>query len=97
MIDFAPGVESDFHRVPALAFGVVIEGIFELVLDGGEMRRMFPGDTFIQRGTFHIVRNPLPDKSCRMLFALLGAEPLIVNGDTVKTDMGYHSNEYHEK
>jgi hypothetical protein len=83
--------------VPALAFGIVIEGVFELVLDGGEARRMYPGDTFIQRGTFHVVRNPLSDKSCRMVFALLDAEPLIVNGTAVKTDMGFHSKEYHEK
>ncbi|KAL5382177.1 hypothetical protein PMIN06_003833 [Paraphaeosphaeria minitans] len=44
LIDFAPGVESPLHRAMSLDYGIVVEGIFELTLDSGEKRIMYPGD-----------------------------------------------------
>jgi hypothetical protein len=44
LIDFAPGVESPFHRAMSIDYGVVIEGTFELTLDSGEKKIMLPGD-----------------------------------------------------
>lgn len=44
LIDFAPGVESPFHRAMSIDYGVVIEGTFELSLDSGEKKIMHPGD-----------------------------------------------------
>lgn len=44
LIDFAPGVESPFHRAMSIDYGVVIEGTFEITLDSGEKKIMLPGD-----------------------------------------------------
>lgn len=76
MIDFAPGVESPFHRAMSLDYGTVIEGEFEVELDSGEKRTMRRGDVLVQRATAHRWRNLSLDKPGRMLFVLLDVQPL---------------------
>jgi quercetin dioxygenase-like cupin family protein len=53
LIDFAPGCESPMHRVNSIDYAIVIEGIFEMILDSGEKRIMHRGDIAVQRSTAH--------------------------------------------
>lgn len=94
MIDFAPGTESNLHRSVALVYGVVIEGEFEVSLDGGEVRKMFPGDMIVNRSAMHKWHNISNDKPGRMVFVLLDVKPVVVNGKELETDLGYLAKEY---
>lgn len=87
-VDMAPGVVSPMHRTISLDYGVVIEGEIELILDGGEKRRMAPGDIAIQRGTMHAWRNMSETKWARMLYVLQPAELLKVGGTALGEDYG---------
>lgn len=94
LIDFAPGVESPFHRALSIDYGVVIEGEFELTLDSGESKLMYPGDISVNRGAMHKWRNCSPDKSGRMVFVLLDVKPLYVAGKQLQEDLGDLAGEY---
>ncbi|MCJ1341997.1 hypothetical protein MMC31_000177 [Peltigera leucophlebia] len=94
LIDFAPGVESPLHRALSIDYGVVIQGEFELTLDSGESRMMYPGDVSVNRGAMHKWRNVDADKSGRMLFVLLDCKPLFVEGKEIVQDLGALASEY---
>lgn len=87
-VDMAPGMLSPMHRTISLDYGIVIEGEIELILDGGETRRIFPGDVVIQRGTMHAWRNVSDTKYARMLYVLQESKALQVNGETLTEDYG---------
>ena len=97
LIDFAPGVESPLHRAMSIDYGVVIEGEFELTLDSGESRMMYPGDMSVNRATNHKWRNAHPTKSGRMLFVLFDVKPLKVNGKVIEQDLGDLTSEYADR
>jgi Cupin domain len=63
-----------FHKTDTVDYAVCLEGEIYAVLDEGETL-MRPGDVLIQRGTYHAWSNR-SDRSARMLFVLIGAEPL---------------------
>ena len=88
IVDMAPGASSPMHRTVSLDYGVVLEGEVELILDSGEKRLMRRGDTSIQRATNHEWRNTSETTWARMLYVLQEAEPLTVNGKTLKEDYG---------
>jgi quercetin dioxygenase-like cupin family protein len=96
MIDFAPGVESPMHRAVSLDYGVVIEGIFKLVLDSGEERIMRRGDITVQRATAHkwinISGNGLLPG--RMLFVLLDVNDVYAGGKKLNVYLGALAKEY---
>ncbi|KAI5918780.1 hypothetical protein F4810DRAFT_715142 [Camillea tinctor] len=94
MIDFAPGAESPMHRALSLDYGVVIEGEFELTLDSGESRIMYPGDVSVNRAGNHKWRNRSTTKSGRMLFILLDCKPFEVNRKLIVEDLGELASEY---
>ncbi|TGJ83781.1 hypothetical protein E0Z10_g5011 [Xylaria hypoxylon] len=94
LIDFAPGVESPFHRAMSIDYGIVVEGTFELTLDSGEKKIMLPGDMSVNRGCMHTWRNVDPYRSGRMLFVLLDVKPLTVNGETIGENLGDLAGEY---
>lgn len=96
MMDFAPEGGSDWHRAALFAFVIVVEGEFELSLDGGESRVLLPGDTTLVRGPSHKVRNPSTTQPCRTLWVLLDVTPTHINGKLLKHEMGQHSGEYQE-
>lgn len=74
-VDFAPGIECPMHKTVSLDYGVVLEGIIELVLDSGEKRVMGRGDLCVQRATGHLWRNVTPGEGwARMMFVLVGVE-----------------------
>ena len=80
----------------SIDYGVVIEGEFELTLDSGESKRMYPGDMSVNRGAMHKWRNCSPDKSGRMVFVLLDVQPLKVEGKLLEQDLGDLAGEYAE-
>lgn len=94
LIDFAPGVESPFHRTLSLDYGVVIEGVFELRLDSGESRLMYPGDVCVNRGAMHKWINKTPEGSGRILFVFLDCKPLFLEGTEIRQDLPTSIDEY---
>lgn len=76
------------HRTVSLDYGVVLEGEVELVLDSGETRLMRRGDVSVQRGTNHAWRNKSETEWARMLYVLVEAEPIVVEGKVLGEDYG---------
>ncbi|PYI20859.1 NAD(P)-binding protein [Aspergillus violaceofuscus CBS 115571] len=96
LIDFAPGVESPLHRAVSLDYGVVIEGVFKLVLDSGEERLMRPGDTCVNRATAHKWINVTGNGTLpgRMLFILLDVNPVFAGGKQLEGYLGTLAKDY---
>ena len=63
-----------FHRTNTVDYAICLEGEIWAVLDEGETL-MRAGDVMIQRGTYHAWSNR-SDRSARMAFILIDAEPL---------------------
>jgi len=85
-VDVAPGSLSPMHRTVSLDYGIVLEGEIELVLDGGEARRMAVGDMAVQRGTMHAWKN-VGSSWARLLFLLQPCKPVaIADGSLLKED-----------
>ncbi|KAL3457405.1 hypothetical protein BJX64DRAFT_293183 [Aspergillus heterothallicus] len=90
IVDMRPGALSPMHRTVSLDYGVVLEGVVELVLDSGETRTLHRGDVAVQRGTNHAWRNVTPpvtgedgivrEQWARMLYVLQPAERVNAGG-----------------
>jgi Cupin domain len=63
-----------FHRTDSLDYAVVLDGEITLLVDEGETT-LSAGDVIIQRATNHAWSNRT-DKTARVLFVLIGTEPL---------------------
>jgi len=87
-VDVPPGHVSEMHRTVSLDFGVVLEGVIDLVLDSGEVRRMNRGDVAIQRGTNHEWRNASNDQWARMMYVLQETKPIMIDGRQLGEDYG---------
>jgi mannose-6-phosphate isomerase-like protein (cupin superfamily) len=77
IVEFTPTVDGEpvyLHRTPSLDYSYVISGDIYAVLDDEE-RLMRTGDVLVQRGTNHGWHNR-SGEPCRVLFVLIGAEPL---------------------
>ncbi|KAI1125337.1 hypothetical protein F5Y10DRAFT_268164 [Nemania abortiva] len=96
MIDFGPGGVSPMHRVNSLDYAVVIEGVFNMILDSGEERIMQRGDMAVQRSTAHrwinVTGNGLLPG--RILFILLDVNDLEVRGSKVQGHLGVLEKDY---
>lgn len=88
IVDFAPGFDCAMHRTKSLDYGVVLEGTLDLVLDSGERHRMQRGDVAVQRATMHAWQNTSQTEWARMLFVLQDCQPLLLNGELMKEDLG---------
>lgn len=53
IVSMAPGATSPMHRTVTMDWAVILEGEVDLILDGGETRRLRKGDTVVMRGTMH--------------------------------------------
>lgn len=87
IVDIPPHTQSPMHRTQSLDYGIVIWGEIELELDSGEKRTLGTSDICVQRGTDHLWRNKT-DRSARIAFVLLDANPVAVNGATLP-DKGF--------
>ncbi|KAL2071833.1 hypothetical protein VTL71DRAFT_13068 [Oculimacula yallundae] len=87
-VDFGPSKEPYMHRTESIDYGVVLEGVMELILDSGEKRIMRRGDVCIQRGTMHAWKNITENEGwARMLFTLVAAEKVVIGGQDLAEDL----------
>ena len=80
MVDMLPGRSSPMHRSFSIDYGIVLSGELELELEGGAIESLKAGDVVVQRGTNHLWRNPSADTICRIVFVLIEAEPVVIDG-----------------
>jgi quercetin dioxygenase-like cupin family protein len=80
VVDLAPSQVSPMHRSNSIDYGIVLSGALELELEGGDVARLGPGDIVVQRGTNHLWRNPSAAEWCRIVFVLIEASPVRVDG-----------------
>lgn len=80
IVDMVPGGISPFHRSSSIDYGIVLSGAVELELDDGAVTTARAGDIIVQRGTIHLWRNPSPTETCRIVFVLIEAAPVTVDG-----------------
>ena len=95
MTDFAPGVETPFHRTLSLDHAVLLEGTIEITLDSGESRLLRRGDVVIQRATMHKWRNVSQTESARLIYFIVDCtQPIFAGGEELKKDMNVLAGEY---
>ena len=80
-VDMLPGTTAPMHRTSSLDYGIVVSGSIELLLDDGSATLIGQGGIVVQRGTIHSWRNPSADTTARMIFVLLDATPVTVDGE----------------
>ncbi|WP_017670010.1 cupin domain-containing protein [Blastomonas sp. AAP53] len=80
IVDMVPGGTSPFHRSSSIDYGIVLSGAVELELDDGAVTTAQAGDIIVQRGTIHLWRNPSATETCRIVFVLIEAAPVTVDG-----------------
>lgn len=80
VVDMLPGKSSPLHRSYSIDYGIIVSGKLELELDGGDVVALSSGDIVVQRGTNHLWRNPSVDTVCRIVFVLIEALPVEVDG-----------------
>lgn len=86
-VDYPPRGVSPMHRTVSCDYAVMIIGEMECLLDSGETRTLGQGDVLIQRGTMHQWINRT-DSWARMLYVLLDAEVVEVNGQQLGEELG---------
>jgi quercetin dioxygenase-like cupin family protein len=84
LLDRGPGNTSPPHRHPGHhTFGYVVEGTYELGINGGPVRMLKAGDTFYEPpGALHSVsRNPSADKPMKIVVFMVAdqSKPSTVN------------------
>lgn len=80
VVDLAPGQESPMHRSNSIDYGIVLSGAVELELEGGDATTLGAGHIVVQRGTNHLWRNPSPTEWCRIVFVLIEASAVTIDG-----------------
>lgn len=80
IVDMLPGGTSPMHRTNSIDYGIVLSGKVELELDEGVLTTADPGDIIVQRGTMHLWRNPSATETCRIVFVLIEAKPVLIGG-----------------
>jgi quercetin dioxygenase-like cupin family protein len=78
IVDMLPGGTSPMHRTNSIDYGIVLSGKVELELDDGAVTTARSGDIIVQRGTMHLWRNPSATETCRIVFVLIEAKPVLV-------------------
>lgn len=86
--DYPPGWASPMHRTESLDYGVVLEGEVECLLDSGEKRFMRRGDVTVQRGTAHSWVNRSKTEWARMMYVLVHATPVVIDGKALTEELG---------
>lgn len=97
MIDFGPGVESPLHRAMTIDYGIIVEGVFELILDSGEKRIMRQGDVSVQRATAHKWVNVTGNGTLpgRVMWVLLDCKEVVdAKGEKVEGYLGSLQEHY---
>ncbi|KAI5476463.1 GWT1-domain-containing protein [Pseudohyphozyma bogoriensis] len=77
--DTAPRSSFPMHHTTSIDYACVIAGEAVLELDDGSFTTLRPGDTVVQQGTLHAWHNK-SDEWLRLLFVVLPAKPIEING-----------------
>ncbi|MGZ8136087.1 MAG: cupin domain-containing protein [Methylococcaceae bacterium] len=73
LIEIPPGQQTGWHLHPVPSFGVVLEGILEVTLKDGKIKRLHEGDALVEVvNTAHNGRN-IGDKPLKILVFYSGA------------------------
>lgn len=85
VLEVPAGHDVPMHRTTTIDYGVVLDGVSELVLDSGERKTLKRGDIFVQRGTAHSWRNLTSEGGenggrLRIFFVFLPADSVKVEG-----------------
>jgi quercetin dioxygenase-like cupin family protein len=67
-------------------WAVILEGEIELILDGGETRRLRTGDSVVMRGTMHQWVNCSTEGWARMVAFAQDVVPVEVAGKVLETE-----------
>lgn len=67
---------------------MVLSGEIVLGLDGGEERTVKAGELIVQQGVNHFWVNK-GDQPCRMLFVMLGGQPVVLEDGTVLEETAF--------
>ena len=81
--ELGPRFMTPMHRTLSTDYCIVLSGELEVILDGGQSIKLFPGDTVVQRGTSHTWRNPSTEAPCLFLAIMIEAVPITVGGKTL--------------
>ncbi len=84
VVDMLPLTTAPMHRTSSLDYGIVVSGEIELLLDDGAATLVGQGGVIVQRGTIHSWRNPSATETARVVFVLLDAKPVIINGKPLR-------------
>ena len=68
------------HRSLSIDYGLVLAGQVDLELDSGELKHLKVGDIVVQRGTNHLWINGSSEQWARMVFILIEAKPVLIEG-----------------
>jgi quercetin dioxygenase-like cupin family protein len=74
--ELEPGSQTAMHRSPSIDYCTVLSGELELLFDSGETVRLSPGETVVQRGTWHAWRNPNKEKPSEFVMCMIEAKPI---------------------
>jgi quercetin dioxygenase-like cupin family protein len=86
IVSLRPGARSPMHRTVTMDWAVILEGEVELVLDGGETRRLRVGDSVVMRGTMHQWVNCSAEGWVRMVAFAQDVVPVEVEGEVLETE-----------
>ncbi|KAK3067689.1 hypothetical protein LTR53_015294 [Teratosphaeriaceae sp. CCFEE 6253] len=88
IVSFEPNAISAVHRTMSLDVMVIIEGVLEARLEGGEVRVLKAGDSMVQRGTMHRWKNITPNNGWAKAAAFAAAiqQPFEIAGATLETE-----------
>lgn len=82
-MEFGPNPEQEegfWHRTRTVDYIVILEGVLELSLDGGQKREVKKGDVIVQRAPMHKWKNMSRTESARFVGILLGADGAVEDG-----------------
>ena len=87
IVSLAPGAQSPMHRTVTMDWAVILEGEVDLILDGGETKRLRAGDSVVMRGTMHQWVNRSNDGGwARMVAVAQDIVPIEVGGKVLETE-----------
>jgi quercetin dioxygenase-like cupin family protein len=86
IVSLRPGAQSPMHRTVTMDWAVILEGEVDLVLDGGETRRLRAGDSVVMRGTMHQWVNCSADGWAKMVAFAQDIVPVEIGGKALEMD-----------
>jgi quercetin dioxygenase-like cupin family protein len=87
IVSMRPGAQSPMHRTVTMDWAVILEGEVDLILDGGETRRLRTGDSVVMRGTMHQwVNRSVGEGWVRMVAFAQDIVPVEIGGKVLETE-----------